>query len=88
MTRPSDCPVYAGYCSVHGFTHGAEAEELRHGLEGILARNGQKIPRRDLLALLDQVDARDSLAFLDRKMTRVRRASKKRAARPIGDGSR
>lgn len=58
-------------CLEHdGFTHGAEAEELRAGIEAVLAdselwegkkgRIGQALQR-----VLDSVDARDSLAFLE-----------------------
>ena len=30
------CPVYKAFCSEHGFAHGAEAEDLRKGIEGLL----------------------------------------------------
>ncbi len=69
--RPTDCPTYAGMCPVHKFTHGGEAEELRHGIEKILDR-GMAIQRRDLIRLLDAVDARDSTAFLERYVPRAR----------------
>lgn len=71
--RAKNCPAYAGYCGVHGFTHGAEAEELRKGLEVIVRKYG--LPENDthdgelirqINALLDRVDARDSVAFLER----------------------
>lgn len=76
------CPVYAGYCDLHGFTHGAEAEELRKGIEQ-LAEELEEEPRnrshwdgddaveaiqgiaRKLKDLLEEVDARDSTAFLE-----------------------
>lgn len=70
MGRPTNCPVYAGYCSEHGFTHGAEAEELREGIERLIADAAsnpddgvRRVSTRDLQRLLDEVDARDSLAF-------------------------
>lgn len=48
-------------CPVHdGQVHGGEAEELRHGLEHLLANDS--VTPRQVQALLDRVDARDSLA--------------------------
>jgi hypothetical protein len=50
-------------CKRHfGATHGREAEELRKGIEKILASDLDDFPYA-LRALLDEVDARDSLAF-------------------------
>lgn len=51
-------------CPVHeGQIHGGEAEELRKGVEEILKRDGGETEIRDQLQkLLDDVDARDSLA--------------------------
>jgi hypothetical protein len=84
-------------CPVHGFAkHGKEAEELRAGIEKIInehcgALDGSDPSRYeeatedmcdDLQALLDRVDARDSLAYLERKPKK--RASKKRATRRVG----
>jgi len=75
MVRPSDCPVYANYCAEHGFTHGAEAEELREGIQNLISKwsteaieVGATYPERfvevdRLRDLLDRVDARDSVAF-------------------------
>ena len=64
MKKP--CTVYREFCQEHNFIHGAEAEELRKGIENILEQN----PSEDewewkLRRLLDKVDARDSLAFLE-----------------------
>lgn len=64
----SKCTVYSKYCHDHGFSHGAEAEELREGIENILESN----PSEDeweykLRDLLNEVDARDSLAYLESK---------------------
>lgn len=63
-----------GYCHDHGFWHGGEAEELRSGLEGLLAKHrdpGDPMDANDVLAellrdmqkLVDDTDARDSLAY-------------------------
>lgn len=49
----------------HGAVHGKEAEELRTGIEKLLAENSYQIQRTELFALLDRVDARDSLAYLE-----------------------
>lgn len=64
----SKCRVYSEPCPDHGFFHGAEAEELREGIEAILDREGDERGfKRALQALLDRVDARDSLAYLEAK---------------------
>jgi len=61
------CPVHADQ------VHGREAEELRAGIENILRAfdpseddDVQRI-REQFLHLLDDVDARDSLAWLERR---------------------
>jgi hypothetical protein len=68
------CPVLALPCSVHGFLHGAEAEELRCGVEQLLresasgpgdAQHDLAELRLGLQLLLDHVNARDSLAYLE-----------------------
>lgn len=63
-------------CELHGgAVHGKEAEELRGGVERIL-RSMSDVPasdefhalreaRKALILLLDRIDARDSLAFLE-----------------------
>lgn len=69
------CPVYKEPCHEHGFQHGAEAEELRAGIEEVVKYMGRDdIDTDDLLGvkgrlqrLLDRVDARDSLAYLEAK---------------------
>jgi len=68
-------------CAVHAFQrHGKEAQELRSGIETIVsgmsasadelsgddARDQLVGARRALEKLLDDVDARDSLAYLER----------------------
>jgi len=62
------CTAYKNHCGTHGFIHGGEAEELRSGIEDILRqwrlgylKKGATILRIGML--LDEVDARDSLAF-------------------------
>jgi len=53
-------------CPVHAYQqHGKEAQELRAGIEKLL---GERVPARGpaLRKLLDDVDARDSLAYLER----------------------
>lgn len=69
QTRPSAprCTIYQTYCHEHEFAHGAEAEELREGIEAILDTACHVDDVEDieqaLRALLDRVDARDSLAY-------------------------
>lgn len=66
-------------CTVHdNVTHGREAEELRAGVERILSDHhgdctSMRLIRRQLQALLDRVDARDSLAYVERHPKRQRR---------------
>lgn len=60
--------VIAEYCRTHGFIHGAEAEELRERFEKMLADGW--ISKREIRRILDDVDARDSTAFLE-KVTAV-----------------
>jgi hypothetical protein len=51
-------------CKEHdGVVHGAEAEELRAGLEKLVAEGF--VTERAVTSLLDSIDARDSLAFLE-----------------------
>ena len=63
-TVATRCTVYATPCSVHDFIHGAEAEELREGIEKLM-ENEDAVKVRQLRSLLDRVDARDSLAYLE-----------------------
>lgn len=58
------CLVRSEYCAVHGVVHGAEAEELRKGVE-VLIGNYEPVPGELLQELLDRVSAADSLAYLD-----------------------
>lgn len=55
---PQGCPVH------HGVIHGGEAEELRSGIEALIACGDAPMPK--LQKLLDRVDARDSLGHLER----------------------
>ncbi len=73
--KGSGCTVYKDFCMEHNFVHGAEAEELREGIEkirGSIARNYDDdfilmTVLRQLDDLVERVDARDSLAFLEAK---------------------
>ena len=70
-------------CPVHqGLLHGGEAEELRSGIEKILAESDlDPIDlRASLQALLDDVDARDSLAHLERGNSTKTRDARMRLA--------
>ncbi len=63
-SAPPACTIYSEPCPVHDFVHGAEAEELRSGIEAALLTtltfgDGAAV----LQQLLDKVDARDSLAY-------------------------
>lgn len=66
--------VIGKYCSFHKFIHGKEAEELRkeitdlvNSLRGSWDRNEQFVHYLDLEELLEKVDARDSVAYLEKK---------------------
>ena len=61
-------------CREHnGSFHGQEAEELRAGIEKMIHDDSTSV--WELQALLDRVDARDSLAFLESKdQKKVKRA--------------
>lgn len=56
--------VIGKYCHRHGFIHGAEAEELRKRIEGLITGHDDIYDSR-LRDVLDDVDARDSLALLE-----------------------
>lgn len=78
IVQLADACVIGLPCERHGgAVHGREAEELRAGLEQLLDEHGP-VPagvsispavfedlRRDLQRLLDRVDARDSLGYLE-----------------------
>lgn len=63
------CPLRGVPCPEHGFVHGAEAEELRKGIEQVLLDHRDDTYACDtfgsLRDLLERVDARDSLAFCE-----------------------
>lgn len=63
------CPLRDSPCPEHGFIHGKEAEELRKGIENIIRKGEWRQNTHDVLCslqkLLDTVDARDSLAWLE-----------------------
>jgi len=65
--EPPPCSVYGHPCHEHGFIHGAEAEELREGIEKLIGEGREAVTGRELQRLLDRVDARDSLAYLEAK---------------------
>lgn len=73
-----NCCVIGVRCGRHvGVVHGQEAEELRAGIEQILKNTAdvedEEAPdvlralRKSLIFLLDNIDARDSLAFRERE---------------------
>jgi len=70
--NPNGCPVYREACFDHGFVHGAEAEELREGIEKVLGRH--TVTHEGLMRLLDRVDARDSLAYREATDPKPRKA--------------
>ncbi|MFI5296483.1 MAG: hypothetical protein ACHREM_00175 [Polyangiales bacterium] len=57
---------FGGVCKVCGIKHGREAEELRQAIEQWIG-GGDQPTTTDLQELLDNVDARDALAFLEEK---------------------
>lgn len=61
------CCLFDEYCSDHGFHHGAEASELREGIEKVIKHPDAYGPScvEGLQNLLDSVDARDSLAYAE-----------------------
>jgi hypothetical protein len=76
------CPLRDEFCPEHDFVHGREAEELREGIKDLLEDGDDDdeagVLRRGLSKLLDKVDARDSVAWLDankRKQNAARDAS-------------
>lgn len=68
--KQGSCPIDGTMCPEHLFEHGKEAEELRAGIEGILeeyeerGEQSRRI-RQALQKLLDETDARDSLAWVE-----------------------
>jgi hypothetical protein len=79
--------VFGEFCSYHGFVHGAEAEELREKLEKFVgaSTNGG---RRQVQRILDEVDARDSLAYVEARNrdTEEKAELSAREARGAGEG--
>lgn len=76
-------PNETGACPVHDDQHhGREAEELRQGIDRVIAEHGGNWSRdgaeemADALSMmLDSVDARDSLAWLERRDRMKRKAA-------------
>jgi len=60
------------YCVKHGFIHGAEAEELRERIETLTAEitmdAAADLIADELQEILDDVDARDSLAWHEQRL--------------------
>jgi hypothetical protein len=77
------CLVYETACLTHGFFHGAEASELREGIERIVKEHegstlcGEECSGCHIIEacrdLLDHVDARDSVARQEAQMEGVKR---------------
>jgi len=67
VAEARECPVRSMVCAKHGFVHGGEAEELRSRVEDLLGRQSFELDdlKVELQRILDVVDARDSLAFLE-----------------------
>lgn len=56
--------VFGQRCRKHGFIHGAEAEELRQRFEHLANDpHGDEAIRARISQILDDVDARDSVAW-------------------------
>ena len=71
------CPLVNRRCEEHEFIHGAEAEELRSGIEKVIGLANHGLDYDELVGelrnLLDKVDARDSLAFVEKRPPRRKR---------------
>jgi len=64
-TRTQACEI-GRWCNAHAVVHGGEAEELRRGIEKLIEHDlVGRHAQRALQQLLDDVDARDSLAFIE-----------------------
>lgn len=51
---------------------GKEAEELRRGIENLCEEYGVEVPIEELTDLLERIDARDSLAYLEEEQNSAR----------------
>jgi hypothetical protein len=75
------CSINGKRCPKHDLIHGAEAEELRKGIEKFMEKidddYAQDVPRcevlEDLQKLLDETDARDSLAYCESAYSKTQR---------------
>ena len=77
------CAINGRPCPRHvGAVHGREADELRRGVEALLAEH-ERVPSDELARLLARVDARDALAYLEATARRAARAVA--AAAPDGE---
>lgn len=66
----SRCYMLDQGCPVHGYIHGKEAEELREGLKKLIElaqddADEMGVPVHAIEDMLDRVDARDSVAWLE-----------------------
>lgn len=70
MVASKNCRM-GRYCSIHNFVHGAEAEELREKIKKLLVTPFDETDAYYVLdrinSILDEVDARDSLAWAEYK---------------------
>jgi hypothetical protein len=64
--------VFGEICARHGYLHGAEAEELREGIEALIAGEDD-VTTGELRRLVERVDARDSVAYLEVRRREARK---------------
>lgn len=74
MRAKTSCTIMDESCSIHNFQHGAEATELREGIEELRKDasppdewegDEEMVTSHALFKLLDKVDARDSAAYAE-----------------------
>lgn len=85
LRSESECS-FGARCEEHGgIVHGQEAEELRRGVERLIETETVRslgalyISKKSLEKLLERVDARDSLAFVEKDVEKDARNKKRRA---------
>jgi hypothetical protein len=77
----SDCRINGRRCPECEYVHGREAEELRRAIEKYIDRLDWSthyesgIIRNALMHILDNVDARDALAYVNAAGKRIHRRS-------------
>jgi hypothetical protein len=67
VVPPAGACIFGVFCQRHGFIHGAEAEELRQKIERLLSTEDGDVPTWAIRRVLEKVDARDSLAWMERR---------------------